>query len=492
MNERASLHGYIERMAQARVLVVGDVMLDHFVYGAVERISPEAPIPVLKIARERRMLGGAGNVARNATALGAKVSLIATIGGDAPGRDIAGLIGEDGNLTANLVVVPERQTTVKTRFVANAQQLLRTDQEVTAPSSREIEQRLCSLIDGEMRNADVVVISDYGKGVLTPAVATHAIKAARAAKKPVVVDTKAADWSAYRGARLITPNARELALAARAPCDSDAEVEAAGASLLAQHDLGAIVVTRSERGMTVIERGKAALRLPAEAREVFDVSGAGDTVLALLALTLAAGGSLGDAALLANMGAGIVVAKAGTAVVHPDDLQRALRSSEMKDAQDKIMSRDAAKDEANRWRAKGLSVGFTNGCFDLLHPGHVSLLAQARGACDRLIVGLNTDASVRRLKGDGRPVNSEIARGVVLAALGTVDAVVLFDEDTPLKLIEAIEPDVLVKGSDYKIEDVVGAEFVIGRGGRVVLADLMPGQSTTSVIARMEGKGGTR
>jgi D-beta-D-heptose 7-phosphate kinase/D-beta-D-heptose 1-phosphate adenosyltransferase len=275
---------------------------------------------------------------------------------------------------------------------------------------------------------------------------------------------------------------------AHLPATSDAEVEAAAAKLISEFALGAVVVTRSERGMTIVERGKAAAHLAAEAREVFDVSGAGDTVLALLALTLGAGGDLGEAAMLANAGAGIVVGKTGTAVVHPDELVRALRSSEMKSAQDKIMSFDAAADTAAQWRAKGLSVGFTNGCFDLLHPGHISLLSQARAACDRLIVGLNTDASVRKLKGEGRPVNSEMARAVVLAALETVDAVVLFDEDTPLKLIEAIKPGVLVKGADYKIETVVGADFVKARGGRVVLADLVPGQSTTGVIQRMDSK----
>jgi D-beta-D-heptose 7-phosphate kinase/D-beta-D-heptose 1-phosphate adenosyltransferase len=272
------------------------------------------------------------------------------------------------------------------------------------------------------------------------------------------------------------------------PAVSDEEVAAAASKLIANFNLGALVVTRSERGMTIVERGKPAEHLAAEAREVFDVSGAGDTVLALLALTLGAGGDLSEAAQLANAGAGIVVGKTGTAVVHPDELLRALRSSEMKGAQEKILSLDAMVDQVARWRAKGLSVGFTNGCFDLLHPGHVSLLNQARAACDRLIVGLNTDASVRKLKGEGRPVNSEIARAVVLTALATVDAVVMFDEDTPLKLIEAIKPDVLVKGADYKIEAVVGADVVASYGGRVVLAELVAGQSTTGIIQRMDEK----
>ncbi|MCE9524084.1 MAG: D-glycero-beta-D-manno-heptose-7-phosphate kinase [Alphaproteobacteria bacterium] len=491
MSDRAILPRHIERMAGVKLLCVGDVMLDHFIYGAVERISPEAPIPVLTIGRESRMLGGAGNVVRNATSLGAQVSLIAFVGDDAAGRDVAGLIAQQPNISANLIVIPGRPTTVKTRFVAHAQQLLRVDQEETAAPDCDVERRLCEMIDGEIQDAHVLVISDYGKGVVSKTIAAHAIAAARKAHKPVVVDTKATDLGAFRGASLITPNARELSAAARLAATTDAEVEVAAVKLIADFDLEAVVVTRSERGMTIVERGKVAVHLATEAREVFDVSGAGDTVLALLALTLGAGGSLADAATLANAGAGIVVGKAGTAVVHADELLRVLRSSEMKSVQDKVMSFDAAAEAAAGWREKRLSVGFTNGCFDLLHPGHVALLTQARATCDRLIVGLNTDASVKRLKGDDRPVNSEMARAIVLAALGMVDAVVLFDDDTPLKLIEAIKPGVLIKGADYKLDAVVGAEFVASHGGRVVLADLVPGQSTTSTIQRMDGKAKT-
>ena len=487
MSDRASLHRIVERMTGVRVLCVGDVMLDHFIYGSVDRISPEAPIAVLKVARESRMLGGAGNVARNATAMGAEVSLIATVGDDEAGRTLSMLVEQQGKLNANLVVLHGRPTTVKSRFVAQGQQLLRADHEEVATPAPDDQQRLRALIDREIGNAQVLLISDYGKGTVCTAVASHAVKAALKAHKPVVVDTKANDISAFRGASLITPNLRELGAMTRMATNSDAEAEAAAVRLLTEFDIGAVIVTRSERGMSIVERDRAAVHLAAEAREVFDVSGAGDTVLALLALSLAAGGDLGSAAVLANAGAGIVVAKSGTAVVHPDELLRALRSSAMKGAQDKIVSRDAATDEAERWRSMGLSVGFTNGCFDLLHPGHVSLLTQARATCDRLIIGLNSDASVRKLKGEGRPVNSEMARAVVLAALETVAAVVMFDEDTPLTLIEAIKPDVLVKGADYTIDAVVGAECVMARGGRVVLADLVAGQSTTGMIQRMDG-----
>lgn len=486
MTERASLTRHIEPMTRLKLLCVGDLMLDHFIYGTVERISPEAPIPVLKVTREVRMLGGAGNVARNATSMGASVSLVAAVGDDGAGRDAERLVAAEPGLTGNLIVVRERPTTVKMRYVAHGQQLLRTDREETRPFSDAEQHRLMRIIESEVGEASVVVVSDYGKGVVGSAVAVHAIAAAKAAGKPVIVDTKASDLSAFRGASLATPNARELGAASRMPVVSDLEVEAAAARLAADFGLEGVVVTRSERGMMVLARGQRAVHLPAEAREVFDVSGAGDTVLAVLALALGAGAALSEAAMLANTAAGIVVGKAGTAVVHPDELMRALRSSEMKSAQDKIVSLDGAVSLTEAWRAKRLTVGFTNGCFDLLHPGHVSLLTQARANCDRLIVGLNTDASVRKLKGEGRPVNSELARAVVLAALETVDAVVLFADETPIKLIEAIGPDVLVKGADYTVDKVVGADIVAARGGRVVLAELVPGQSTTGLIQRMD------
>jgi D-beta-D-heptose 7-phosphate kinase / D-beta-D-heptose 1-phosphate adenosyltransferase len=483
MSERASLTRHIEPMARVRVLVIGDVMLDHFIYGSVDRVSPEAPIPVLKVAREAQMLGGAGNVARNIGALGGSVSLIGVVGDDEAGKTLTSLLTSE--ISVALVETGERPTTVKTRFVANGQQLLRADREEAVALSATEQTQLMARIDACIADAEVVVLSDYAKGVVTTAVAQHAVMTAQRHGKPVVVDTKAVDLAPFRGARLVTPNARELAAATRLPVSSNEEVAAAAAHLVQAFDLGGIVVTRSERGMTVLDRGHDVLQLATEAREVFDVSGAGDTVLAVLALALGAGADLHDAATLANVAAGIVVGKAGTAVVQPDELARALSASETRGAQDKIMSLDSVLARVAAWRSRGLSVGFTNGCFDILHPGHISLLTQARAQCDRLIVGLNTDSSVRGLKGTGRPVNSEMARAVVLGALEAVDAVAFFADETPLKLIEAIKPDVLVKGADYTIDRVVGADFVQKHGGRVVLVDLVPGQSTTGVIQRM-------
>ncbi len=471
-------------MAGVKLAVVGDVMLDRFVGGSVERISPEAPIPVLKVAREVSMLGGAGNVARNATALGARVSLIAAVGDDEAGKTVLQLIGAEAGLSGNLVVLSERPTTVKTRYVAQGQQLLRADREDASSFDGDAERRLLQLVEAEVREADVVAVSDYAKGVVSRAVAAQAVASARALGKPVVVDTKTLDPSAFRGASFMTPNARELAALSGAAAGSNAEVEAAAEKLMRAAELVGVVVTRSERGMTVVERGSA-VHLAAEAREVFDVSGAGDTVLAVFALALGAGASARDAAALANTAAGIAVSKSGTAVVRPEELLRALRTSEFARTQAKVLSLDQVLGQIARWRDAGLSVGFTNGCFDLLHPGHVSLLAKARAECDRLVVGLNTDASVRKLKGEDRPVNPEMARAIVLAALESVDAIVAFGEDTPIKLIEAIKPDVLVKGADYTADKVVGADVVKANGGRLVLVDLVPGQSTTGTITRM-------
>jgi len=484
MDHTQALGPLLEKLASVRVLCIGDVMLDRFVYGAVDRVSPEAPIPVLRIEREAQMLGGAGNVVRNIAALGGRATLVATVGDDDAGRSIARLIGDQSGIDASLVTVSGRATTLKLRYVAGNQQLLRADHEQVSALDQDATQRLCAAIESEIADADIVVLSDYAKGVLSPAVIQCACKAAAKAGKLVVADPKSTDFTRYQGS-IVTPNAKELAAASGMPVGDDALVDAAARKVLGTTGAKAILVTRSERGMTLVSKAAGTHHFPTEAREVFDVSGAGDTVLAVFALALGAGGELVDAAALANVAAGIVVGKAGTAVVRPDELAQALHAADLKGPEAKIRTFDSALDTVARWRARGLKVGFTNGCFDLIHTGHVSLLAQARAACDRLVVGLNTDASVKRLKGPSRPVNTEMARAIVLAALETVDMVVLFDEETPIKLIEAVRPDALIKGADYTVDQVVGAPFVQSYGGRVVLAALTPGQSTSNTIARM-------
>jgi len=476
----------ISDFRNARVLVVGDLMLDRFVYGEVSRISPEAPIPVFQITRETAMLGGAGNVVRNLAALGAGTCFVAVVGDDPVGRELTAMVGEESDVEPYLLVERDRPSTVKTRYIAGGQQLLRADRETAAPITARSAESVIRIAGEAAAGCDIVALSDYAKGALTPAVVGGIIARARAAGVPVIVDPKGADFAVYRGATVITPNLGELATATGRPLDDDDDaVVAAARALIESTEAEAVVVTRGRRGMTLVTNAGAVEHLGAAAREVYDVSGAGDTALAALAAALGRGTPLGDAVRLATHAAGIVVGKVGTAVVHADDLLHAIHANEWSAIEAKIVTPAGASERLERWRARGERIGFTNGCFDLLHPGHVTLLSQARAACDRLVVGLNGDASVTRLKGEGRPVQTEAARAQVLASLASVDLVVIFTDDTPLALIEALRPDVLVKGADYHRDEVVGGDLVEGWGGEVLLATLLPGYSTTATIARL-------
>jgi D-beta-D-heptose 7-phosphate kinase/D-beta-D-heptose 1-phosphate adenosyltransferase len=487
LSETARLVAAIERFRGVRVLCVGDVMLDHYVYGTVDRISPEAPIPVLQITQETRAPGGAGNVLRNLETLGAQCCFVSVVGGDDAGRELKKLTGASERVEAHLLVDRGRTTTLKTRYVAGMQQMLRADRESIAPIKAAARADLLGLVRQAVADYPVVVVSDYAKGVLTAGVAGEVIAAARDAGCIVIVDPKGRDYGRYRGATLVKPNRRELADATGLPVGTETEVVAAARHLMEQHAIGAMLVSLSQDGMILVEAAGDVHALRAQAREVFDVSGAGDTVVATLAASLGAGLALVDAARLANLAAGIVVGKVGTATTYPTELEAALSDADHAALQ-KTLPLPLVLDRIAAWRRQGLKIGFTNGCFDLLHPGHVALLAQARAACDRLVVGLNSDASVQRLKGTDRPIQAEAARAAVLSSLAPVDLVVIFDEDTPLELIEAIRPDVLAKGADYTVAQVVGAEIVQSYGGRILLADLTPGHSTTATIARMGGR----
>ena len=493
MIERANLVPMVGSLKKARVLCVGDVMLDHFLYGTVDRISPEAPIPVLNVVRQDTMLGGAGNVVRNLVTLGAQARFVTIIGKDGDGKDIARQIKGHG-IKETPIIDDGRRTSTKTRYIAGVQQVLRADRETALPLSAKTEAKLIQGAKTGMRTCHAVVLSDYGKGVLSGGIAAKIIKIARNAKKAIIVDPKGTDFGRYRGADLITPNQGELAAATGLKTETDAEVIKAARRLIKDHRFGAVLVTRSAKGMTIVpapgKDGGGVIHLAAETQEVFDVSGAGDTVTATIAAALGAGADLSDAAALANVAAGIVVGKVGTAAVFNADLVAALHHQDLSSAEAKVLSQDQAKDMISLWRHQGHKIGFTNGCFDLLHPGHVSLLKQSRKACGRLVVGLNSDASVTKIKGAGRPVQSEAARAAVLASLESVDAVVIFVEKTPLQLIKTFKPDVLVKGADYNIDTVVGADVVKKYGGRVKLAKLEPGHSTSATIARMAQKPG--
>ncbi len=478
------LVGAIRRLSKTSVLVIGDVMLDRYAYGEVARISPEAPVPILTVGRETAMPGGAGNVVRNLTALNAAVAFIGVVGDDQAGSDLTGLVGGQPGVEPWLLVQSGRATTVKTRYIAHGQHILRADNEDARPIPDKLAERLLRIARDGMVATSITVLSDYNKGLLAGTVARQLIDAAHAAGRRVIVDPKGLDFGRYAGADIITPNRRELSEATGMPVDSEDAIVQAANSLRQAHGFGAVLVTRSEDGMTLVEEA-GAHHYPAEAKEVFDVSGAGDTVVATLAAALAGGLPLQVAARLANVAAGIVVGKIGTAIARETELLAAI--SPQGGALRKIVTREAAAEQVERWRRKNYRTGFTNGCFDLLHPGHVHLLEQARGACDRLVVGLNSDASVHRLKGPNRPVQPEAARAAVLASLAAVDLVCVFDEDTPIELLQAIRPELLVKGADYAIQDVVGADLVAGWGGKVMLAQLLAGHSTTATVARLRG-----
>ena len=480
----AALQHLLSAIPGVRVACVGDLMVDRFVYGDVSRVSPEAPIPVLARRRELVMLGAAGNVARNVAALGGHVCLVGLVGGDGEGHEALRLVSAEAGVEGFIVSDPDRPTTLKTRFVSGGQQLLRVDNEVAAPAQGEVEERLVRTIRDVAADVGLILLSDYGKGVVTPAV----IAACRAAGARVIVDSKARSFAQYGAVDIIKPNAAELAHATDMATDTDAEITAALAHALSLCEAKAILVTRSAKGISLAVRGEAVRHFPGAPKEVFDASGAGDTTLAALGLALAAKASIEDAVAFAMLASGVAVGKAGTAVVTPAELMEATLAAHMAPAEAKVATPLRMAEEVARWKAKGLRVGFTNGCFDILHKGHVAYLDQARGWCDRLIVGVNDDASVKRLKGEGRPVNDLESRAIVLAGLGSVDLVVPFEEDTPMKLIEAAKPDVLIKGADYSEDQVVGAAQVRAWGGEVKLAQIVQGFSTTAAISRMQDK----
>ena len=477
-------------IADQTVLCVGDLMLDEFVYGEVSRISPEAPAPVIAVQRSEINIGGAGNVARNIAALGAKCIFVGLVGEDDAGVTLKNALAQESLIETLLVADSSRPTTRKVRFVSEhfATHMLRADWELAAPASAAIEKQLIDTILPQLARVDIVLLSDYAKGVLTARVIRNVIDAAKKLGKRVIVDPKSANFAIYRGATLLTPNRKEFAEATRSRADSDINIATAAQEAMILADCAAMLVTQSEHGMTLVPRDGEPIHVPALPVKVRDVSGAGDTVAAVLALTLAANADWETALRMANAAAGVAVGKKGTATVTPAELRRKILPHASLAAEEKIVAAGGDLDVHLRdWRQQGLRVGFTNGCFDILHPGHVKVLTAARGACDRLIVGLNSDASVKRLKGEGRPVQDERARAEVLAALEAVDLVAIFEEDTPIDLITRIKPSVLVKGGDYTREQVVGHEIVEAAGGEVVLVDVLPGHSTTSLVDRARG-----
>ncbi|RNM04545.1 bifunctional D-glycero-beta-D-manno-heptose-7-phosphate kinase/D-glycero-beta-D-manno-heptose 1-phosphate adenylyltransferase HldE [Dickeya undicola] len=464
----------------AGVLVVGDVMLDRYWYGPTSRISPEAPVPVVKVDTIEERPGGAANVAMNIAALGAGSRLVGLTGIDDAARALSAKLNEV-NVKCDFVSVPTHPTITKLRVLSRNQQLIRLDFEEGFDSVDP--QPMIERIQQALPKIGALVLSDYAKGALVHV--QSMIQTARAAGVPVLIDPKGTDFNRYRGATLLTPNLSEFeAVAGR--CKDENDLVERGEKLLAELDLSALLVTRSEQGMTLLQPGKAPLHLPTQAQEVYDVTGAGDTVIGVLAAALAAGKPLEEACFLANAAAGVVVGKLGTSTVTPIELENAIRGRA--DTGFGVMTEAQLKDAVALARQRGETVVMTNGCFDILHAGHVSYLANARRLGDRLIVAVNSDDSTKRLKGPSRPVNPLTQRMIVLGALEAVDWVVPFEEDTPQRLISEVLPDILVKGGDYKPEDIAGSKEVWANGGEVRVLNFEDGCSTTNIINTIKAR----
>ncbi|MCA8979938.1 MAG: D-glycero-beta-D-manno-heptose-7-phosphate kinase [Planctomycetes bacterium] len=484
---RSKLLGLLDGLGSPTVLIVGDLMIDRYVNGEVTRISPEAPIAVLAARRAEEKLGGAGNVAWNLRSMGAEVDLLGVIGTDSWGDNLRKLLEDAGVHVDGLVTDPSRPTALKTRMMSGVQQMLRVDWEDASPVRGATHDAVLERVAELVARADAVVLSDYGKGVLTPEVLEAVIHAGRAKGVPVLVDPKGTDFTRYRGATLMTPNRKEAEGALGRKLPDLAAVAEGAQDLIATADLDATLITLGSEGIYYRTAKGAAGHDPAQARAVFDVTGAGDTVVAHLALYLAAGFTLSDAVTLANQAAGIVVGRLGTNAVTREELRA--RLNENQPTTGKVLeNEEQLQAQLAQWRNEGRQIVFTNGCFDIIHKGHVDYLRFARSKGDVLLVGVNDDASVRRLKGSTRPVNPLEDRMTVLAAMEMVDAVTSFSEDTPKEIIERVTPNVLVKGEDWADKGVVGREWVEQHGGQVHLAPLVQGRSTTSILERARGK----
>lgn len=487
MSDLTRLEELLAGLQQPRVLIVGDVIMDRYVMGDVSRISPEAPIPVLGARTAELRLGGAGNVAANLRAMGAEVSVVGVVGNDGLGRAMREEFEKEGVECEGLVIDPTRPTIEKTRMISGVQQMLRVDWEDTRPLDGAALEQVLAGLERALASAQAVILSDYGKGVLIPQIIERCVAVGRERGLPVLVDPKGSDYSRYHGATLVTPNKKEAEEALGRRIADHSQLPAAADELIERAGLDSILITLGADGIYYRTRDGEDGRDPAQARAVFDVVGAGDTVVGHLALYLGAGLELPDAVALANLAAGIVVGRLGTNSVTREEL--AARLEETQRHTGKVLQPGDLDNVIETWRREGRRIVFTNGCFDILHAGHVDYLRFSASKGDRLIVGMNDDASVSRLKGPERPVNCLEDRMVVLAALEMVDGVVAFGEDTPLDLIERITPDVLVKGEDWADKGVVGREWVEKHGGQVALAPLVPGRSTTNILERTRGGG---
>jgi D-beta-D-heptose 7-phosphate kinase / D-beta-D-heptose 1-phosphate adenosyltransferase len=479
--------------SRTRILVVGDIMLDQYHWGEVSRISPEGPVPIVHVREKSYVLGGAGNVAANLSGLGCQTTITGIYRNDPAGNRIRTILSEK-NITNRLMENDSRSTITKTRIMAQGQQLIRLDEENPDPISPALSEKLFHTVETTLAEYHAVILSDYGKGIFqSPGLCQKLITLCRENNLPVLVDPKGTDWERYCHATAITPNTSELRLVAGTDFhNEETSLVDAGRSIRERLNIDWLIVTRGPKGMLLTGPDEQEITIPSVAREVYDVSGAGDTVISSITAAVAAGLSFPEAASLANTAAGIVVGKIGTQPITIAELDSALQLENSKRQTPggiNTHTLEGAKILIKAWRNAGKKIVFTNGCFDLLHPGHINLLHQAKAFGDRLIIGLNTDASVKRLKGDSRPILSEQDRAAILNALDCVDLVVLFDEDTPLSLISNLRPDILVKGADYKPDQVVGRDVVESYGGQVRLVQLLEGYSTTEIAKKVLSAG---
>lgn len=475
----------LSEFSNIHVLVLGDIMLDRYIWGNVERISPEGPIPVVHVQKRTSRLGGAGNVAANLAGLGCNITLAGIIGEDPAGQEITRLL-ENQNIKDACISVPDLPTVSKTRIIGGVQQIARIDEEQPEYINASTRKKVWDIVFKSLPEVQAVVISDYGKGLLDQELLQKCISTCKKLGISIFVDPKRTDWTSYSGATCITPNLKEFAQACeRLSLSSAEDPEHAAVSLINYYNLEALLLTKGKAGMSLIRAQGDRSSVSSTAQEVFDVSGAGDTVISIMAASVASGLSMEQAMRLANLGAGEVVGHVGTYAITQGDLLKArARNAYMEKSLVSWPWKEASQ-MVSHWQSSGQQVVFTNGCFDLLHPGHISLLQRAKALGDRLVIGLNTDNSIKRIKGLSRPILSEQDRAKILASLDCVDMVVCFDEDTPIELLKLLRPDVLVKGGDYTKSTVVGADLVEDWGGRVELIQLVEGQSTSGIIEKI-------
>ena len=466
-----------KEIKNTNVLLIGDVMLDKYVFGKVTRISPEAPVPVFLSAHHKHVLGGAGNVFNNFFTLGVKSTFITIIGKDEAGKEVKKLIRKNSLKNIYIYEDTKKITTKKTRYLANNQQIIRVDHEDKIILSKNAKNFIISNFKKNISSCNVVVISDYDKGVITKPLIETLIKIARDFKKPVIVDPKNKNFAIYKDVYLVTPNQLEASKITGLDCHTNKEVETCANFIIDKYNINNVIVTRGEKGLTFVNKKKI-VHSPTRKIEVFDVSGAGDTVLAILAISISSKIEIEDVLFYANKAAGIVVGKIGTSTITKKELFK----KDTFHKKDKILNLKELKKRVLEDKEKDLRIGFTNGCFDILHYGHISYLEKSRQLCDKLIVAINSDRSVEKLKGKNRPINNQLSRAKVLAALHFCDYIIIFNEDTPLSLINTLRPDLITKGGDYKIKDVVGSKELLKWGGETKILPYLKEFSTSKII----------